>query len=117
MQQSEAPMFKMLVYPILMSVVTISAQADVLPPKAADKICRDKALKAAHFIAESSKRFIVSYVASNVAEISTPITYDFTYQSAKNAGIEDSLFTVHAYAYPDGSCLVGSITNNVAGND
>ena len=110
-------MSKLLVFAVLSSLIGLNSYADVLPPKEATKICRAKALKSAHFISESSQPFIVSYIASSVAEISTPITFEFTTRASKSAGIDDALFTVQAYAYPDGSCLIGSVTNNIAGND
>lgn len=89
------------------------AHAEVLTPKEANAICRAKALRAAHFIMESDKPFYVSYQASKVAEISTGIVYEFKY-----AGIEDAVVTVQAFAYPDNQyCLIGQITNNLAGND
>ena len=95
-----------------MNLATV-ARADVLPPAKANEICRAKALKAAHFIMETPKKFVVTYKASDIAEISTPITYEFYYK-----GINDSIVTVHAYAYPDDqSCLIGVISNNIAGND
>lgn len=110
-------MTKIFATALLISLTTLTAQADVLPPKTANKICRAKALKAAHFIADSSTPFLVTYKASEVAEISTPITFSFTTRAAVQAGIDESLYTVHAYAYPDGTCLIGAILNDIAGND
>jgi hypothetical protein len=90
-----------------------TAQADALSPSEADSICRAKALKAAHFLAESNRKFILNFRASDVAEISTPITYELRYSRATEA-----LYTVVAFAYPDNrTCLIGSVTNNIAGND
>jgi hypothetical protein len=90
------------------------ARADVLSPAEANAICHQKALRAAHFIAESNRKFFVTYKAATVAEISTAITYNFRYDRASTQAI----YTVVAYAYPDDrSCTIGSITNNIAGND
>jgi hypothetical protein len=98
---------------VVSSLVAAGAHAAPLAPKAADVICRKKALAAAHFIAEANKPFVGTYKASKVAEISTPIRYEFTYP-----GISEVLFTVDAYAYPDDkSCTIGSVVNNIAGND
>jgi hypothetical protein len=97
----------------LMLTLGLSAQAAPLAPKQANAICRAKALRAAHFIAESNRKFLVSYKASDVYEISTPITYEF-----RVAGLDDAIVTVTAFAYPDDrSCTIGSIVNNIAGND
>lgn len=104
---------KKLLLTALLLPFSLSAQAELLTPKEADAICRAKAVRAARFISGSKVKYQVSYKAADVYEISTPITYDFHVP-----GIEDSIITVHAYAYPeDRSCLLGSIVNNVAGND
>ena len=96
-------------------VFAFSAQADVLPPAEADAICHAKALNAAHFLAETNKKFIVTYVAATEAEISTMITYQYRFEGST---VPDAVYTVVAYAYPDDkSCTIGSVTNDVAGND
>jgi len=90
-----------------------SAHAELLKPREADAICRAKAARAAHFIADTKQKYTVKYKAANVYEISTAITYDFFVR-----GLDEAVITVHAYAYPeDRSCTIGVITNNLAGND
>ena len=90
-----------------------AARADVLAPAEADAICHAKALRAAHFLAESNRPLIATFVTGKIAEISTPITYQFRYR-----GVSEAQYTVVAYAYPDDrSCTIGSVTNNIAGND
>ncbi|MGZ3693509.1 MAG: hypothetical protein ACXWQO_04915 [Bdellovibrionota bacterium] len=99
---------------VVLNLLALSAaNANVLPPSEADAICHKKAVRSARFLAETRRNFLVSYKAADVAEISTQITYEF-----HNPGLDEALFTVVAYAYPDTkSCLIGSITNNIAGND
>lgn len=94
-------------------VAPVITWAEALPPVQADAICHVKALRAAHFVMEFDKKFLISYKTGRVAEISTPIVYKYRYR-----GIDDPIVTVEAYAYPDnGSCVIGSITNHIAGND
>jgi len=97
----------------LMLSLNASAQAGALTPEEANAICRVKAKRAARFISESNRKLLVSYQVSDVYEISTPITYEF-----RLPGLEEAIYTVHAYAYPsDRTCIIGSILNNIAGND
>lgn len=104
---------KMFLVLMTFTLTSLPSYASVLPPKQADAICHKKALRAAHFISETSGDFFVSYHASDVAEISTPITYEFHYN-----GIDEPIVTVYAYAYPnDRTCTLGTIRNNLAGND
>jgi hypothetical protein len=91
----------------------MNASAAVLTTEQADAICHRDAVAAAHFITKSERPFLVSAKAAQEAEISTPITYEFRYEKGAEA-----LVTVVAYAYPDDkSCTLGTITNNIAGND
>jgi hypothetical protein len=67
----------------------------------------------AHGIAGVAGASFSELLEQKVAEISTPIVYKYRYR-----GIDDPIVTVEAYAYPDnGSCVIGSITNHIAGND
>ena len=105
----------MLAFLILPLAITTAAYAQVLPASAADAVCHQKALRAAHFLSESSRPFLINYQAGRQAEISTMITYYYSYKASK---MLETLYTVVAYAYPDdGSCMIGSVTNNTAGND
>ena len=91
-----------------------AAQADMMSLKDADQICRKKALAGAHYLAETQRPMVVSVkLGSPYAEISTVLKYDYKFSNSA-----DELYTVIAYAYPDDhSCTIGSITDNVAGND
>lgn len=106
-------MKKLIALSTLMFTLALSAQAAPLAPKEANAICRAKAVAAARFIFPSKRKFLVSYKASDTYEISTPISYEF-----RVAGLDEAVVTVTAFAYPeDRSCELGSIVNNIAGND
>ena len=91
----------------------IAGKADVLPSREADAICRAEAVRAVRFMGGHLRQLAVTFKSADVAEISTAIVYEFYHRESKNLH-----YTVVAYAYPDDrSCFLGSVTNNIAGND
>jgi hypothetical protein len=94
--------------------LSLISNADCLNLQQADKICQGDAVNAAHFILKTDKKFYVSSKTSETCEISTPIQYEFRTSSGQD---DETVVTVKAYAYPEGSCELGSIVNNLSGND
>lgn len=106
---------KVLKYMVLCSLAMSSASfAGELTSDQANLICRKSAVAAARFILKTKRPLkILSVKVADTAEISRGMTYEFG-----SVGLDESLVTVHAYAYQDDrSCTLASIVNNTAGND